>query len=156
MTSTLILETTSEVEGFQGLPSMLAYLATFVGASAVEAVPGSWSVALLITDDPTISRLHSQFFGDDNATDVITFPSDEDLSAESGHLGDIVISVDTADENARAAGHSAEREIAFLLLHGLLHLFGYRDGDDDARERMLSRQEELLQRFEMSYPDARL
>lgn len=153
MTSKLALEATSEVEGFENLRTSLERLAAFVGESAIEAVSGSWRVAILIADDSTISALHSRFFSDPSATDVITFPSGEDEFGDSGHLGDIVVSVDTAATNAREAGHSTGREVAFLLLHGLLHLFGYRDADHEERERMLSRQEELLQLFEMREPD---
>jgi probable rRNA maturation factor len=110
---------------------------------------GAWSITVRLTDDETISRMHDEYFGDPCPTDVISFPSGEDTDAVAGHLGDIVISVNTAREQAVDAGHSTNREIAYLALHGVLHLCGgYDDRNDDERTRMLRRQTELLSQLE--------
>jgi probable rRNA maturation factor len=81
---------------------------------------------------------------------VITFPSHEPDDDGAAYIGDIVVSRTRAAEQGNDADHSTERELAFLALHGLLHLAGFRDDDDGEREEMLRRQEALLTAFEAS------
>jgi probable rRNA maturation factor len=121
-------------------------IALFAHAGEREpcAPHGNWTVALRITNDSEIARLHERFFGDAAATDVISFPSGEPLSEQFGYLGDIVVSLDAARRQAPEVGHGVERELAFLALHGLLHLIGYDDQTEPRRAMMLARQEELL------------
>lgn len=94
-------------------------------------------VTLAFVRDDDIRSLNRKFRGKDRATDVLSFPSfgerAEDPAAEVGNLGDVVISADTATRQARASGHSFEREVSELLIHGLLHLCGY-DHECDAGE----------------------
>lgn len=123
-------------------------LASFAASEDGAFPGGNWSVTLRVTDDEQIAAIHDQFFGDSTATDVISFPSGDDLSGGEGYLGDIVISVETAAENAGIHGHSRDREVAFLLLHGLLHLCGFDDATDEARVAMLNRQSTILDAFE--------
>jgi probable rRNA maturation factor len=104
------------------------------------------TVALRLCDDAEIAALHETFLGDPTPTDVMTFPYES--REDEGYLGDIVVSLDTAREQARAAGHSELREVAFLALHGLLHLLGYDDDRPEERDRMLERQSTLLMAFE--------
>jgi probable rRNA maturation factor len=103
-----------------------------------------------ICNDSEIANLHVQFMQIEGPTDVMTFP--DDSPASGGYLGDIVVSFETAATHANDAGHSVEREIAFLCLHGMLHLAGYNDLEDDARDTMLRQQEELLNDFERRFP----
>lgn len=126
----------------------LGQLASFAPSVEPALPDGSWTVTLRLTDDERIADIHDRFFGDSTPTDVISFPSGEDLAASSGHLGDIVVSVETAAANAAEQWHSANREIAFLLLHGLLHLCGFDDASDEERAAMLARQSEILAAFE--------
>jgi probable rRNA maturation factor len=77
--------------------------------------------------DAKIRELNRLFRGIDNATDVLSFPSDED------ELGDIAISVDRAEVQAKENGMTFDEEVAQLLLHGLLHLSGY-DHETDMGE----------------------
>ena len=83
----------------------------------------------LISDDEYLCRLNLQYRGVDQATDVLSFPS------QSGDLGDIAISLDRAVAQARDFGHSAEEEIAVLMLHGVLHLLGMDHERDNGRMR---------------------
>lgn len=118
-------------------------------ADVEQTIPqGSWTVTFRLTDDATISQVHAQYFEDPSPTDVISFPSGDDLGHDRGHLGDVLISVETAAEYAVSEGHSTQREIEFLALHGLLHLCGYDDQTDDDRDAMLARQSELLRLVE--------
>lgn len=109
---------------------------------------GSWSLALRITDDERIAAIHDQFFADPTPTDVISFPSGDDLREREGHLGDIVVSMTTAASNAAIYGHSTDREVAFLFLHGVLHVIGYDDAIPEERDDMLRRQTAILEAFE--------
>lgn len=97
------------------------------------------TVSLILTDDAEIWSLNRQFRGVDRPTDVLSFPADEEE-----YLGDIFISVDRLLAQAEEYGHSAEREFAFLLVHGLLHLMGYDHHDPEKEQEMFTKQEEIL------------
>lgn len=83
-------------------------------------VAGGRRFTCLITGDGELRRLNLRFLGKDYATDVLSFPSGE----EGESLGEIAISAGRAAEQARSLGHTVEREIAILMLHGVLHLCG--------------------------------
>ncbi len=98
-------------------------------------------VTVLIVDEPRISELHSQYFSDSTPTDIITFG----YPNENGAIdGDIAICLDVAREQALEEGHSVRNELAFLGVHGLLHLAGWEDATEDLRNRMLERQVVIL------------
>ena len=108
-------------------------------AAKIEGKTGCLSVSLLITDDDHIRRLNKQYRQKDTATDVLSFPSGEDV-----FLGDIAVSLPRAKEQAKAYGHSLEREVAFLVAHGMLHLFGYDHMNEDEETAMREKQREIL------------
>ena len=96
--------------------------------------------------DEDISRMNSVYRGKAVPTDVLSFPwegegesgPEESVSGEfRNFLGDIVISVATADRNAKAEGHSTEEEIRMLILHGVLHLLGYDHKTDHGEMKSL-------------------
>lgn len=96
-------------------------------------------------DNEYIRELNSQYRGVDSATDVLSFPMfDFDTPEVVAQLGDIVISVERAEEQAELYGHSFKREICFLALHGALHLFGYDHIEESDRVIMEKRQREIL------------
>jgi probable rRNA maturation factor len=110
------------------------------------------AVTLLITDDAGIQSLHREYLHDDTPTDVLSFAAatDEAFPIEPGvgnYLGDIAVSWDTAAVQGPEAGLSVEEEIAFLALHGLLHLLGADDATDADRAAMHERQHTLLRGF---------
>ena len=85
-------------------------------------------VCVLITDAEEIQRLNAAYRNMDRVTDVLTFPAwegDAILSPPDGYLGDVAICYERAEEQAQEYGHSLERELAFLSVHGALHLLGY-------------------------------
>ncbi|HKV38429.1 MAG TPA: rRNA maturation RNase YbeY [Blastocatellia bacterium] len=95
--------------------------------------PEAWAAVALVRDS-AIRRLNRDYRGKDAATDVLSFPAEESHSpGEDGYLGDIVISTDTAKRQASQIGHSVQREIAELAIHGVLHLCGY-DHETDKGE----------------------
>ncbi len=110
-------------------------------------------ISLVLTDDAGIAAINRDYRGIDAPTDVLSFPQHEDLmvdtlpQAPEGAplmLGDIIVSLPRAEEQAREFGHSRAREFGFLLVHGLLHLLGYdHEGQDDAAV-MEARQDAVL------------
>jgi len=96
------------------------------------------SLTLAFVRDAAIRGLNLKFRGKDSATDVLSFPTFDrqangSPATEDESLGDVVISTDTALTQAREAGHSFERELSELLIHGVLHLCGY-DHETDKGE----------------------
>ena len=105
-----------------------------------ENLPGDWRVSIRFVETETICDLHLRYMHDPDPTDILTFPYDEpDLFG-----GDIAIAVPVAEEQAREAAASVEHEVAFLVLHGLLHLAGYDDRHEGERTAMLDRQTQIL------------
>ena len=87
---------------------------------------GDREVTLVLVGDRAIRALKREHWGEDAATDVLSFPTWEpDDPFMPPHLGDIVISLDTAARQARARGHSLTREVTLLASHGLTHLVGH-------------------------------
>jgi probable rRNA maturation factor len=110
------------------------------------------AVTLLVTDDAGIQSLHREYLYDDTPTDVLSFgaATEEVFPIESGfgnYLGDIAVSWDTAAMQGPEAGLSVEQEVAFLALHGLLHLLGADDATDADRAAMHDHQHTLLRAF---------
>lgn len=106
--------------------------------------------SVVVCDDPEIAALHQQYLGEPGPTDVISFPQLDlypggPAPAAGALLGDVVISIDTAARQAaELAGWSLDRELALLLVHGILHLCGYNDLTAADRETMRRLEDELL------------
>ncbi|WP_324667751.1 rRNA maturation RNase YbeY [Geochorda subterranea] len=110
-------------------------------------------VSVALVDEPTIAALNRRFRGVDAPTDVLSFkledpeepePDPAPDPAEPQLLGEIVISVPRAVAQAEAYGHSVERELAYLAVHGCLHLLGYDHEDEPSRQAMRQREEAAL------------
>jgi probable rRNA maturation factor len=100
-------------------------------------------LSVVFCDDAFIHALNRDYRGMDRPTDVLSFPQ-EPSPCGAELVGDVVISVETAQRQARAQHHSLRREAEWLLCHGLLHLLGYDDESEEDLERMQRRQEETL------------
>jgi probable rRNA maturation factor len=102
-------------------------------------------LTIVLSDDAQLHELNFQWMGVDAPTDVLSFPSDE-IDPESGnrYLGDILISVQRAAGQARAAGHSAEAEVQLLVVHGVLHLLGHDHAEAGEKAKMWQAQGEIL------------
>ncbi len=128
-------------------------------------------VALTFVDDEAIHDLNKQYRGINRPTDVLSFAmhesledevdisysdleidsSEQEQANEDGEylpdlLGDIIISVPTAIRQSEEYGHSLEREIGFLFVHGFLHLIGYDHENEAAEKEMFTKQELILQK----------
>lgn len=103
-------------------------------------------VSVLFTDDEEIETLNARFRGKKHPTDVLAFPAGMKNSAVN-LLGDIVISIPTAIRQADAGNQPFLQEIAFLIIHGALHLLGYDHHKPTERKIMFAKQSELFKRF---------
>ncbi|MBE1553717.1 rRNA maturation RNase YbeY [Sporosarcina limicola] len=121
-----------------------------------EALDGDLEVSITFMTDSEIQEVNAQYRGKDVPTDVISFALEEmtegevAIVAEVGMptvLGDIIISVDTANRQAAEYGHDFKREIGFLSLHGFLHLLGYDHMTEEDEVKMFGRQKEILASF---------
>jgi probable rRNA maturation factor len=113
--------------------------------SALECPDGELSIVLV--DDSAMAQLNQQYLHRQGPTNVIAFPMREgefaDVNAQL--LGDVVISLDTCRRESRADGIAFERRLEELLIHGILHLFGYDHEDSSERaDRMEQKSNELL------------
>ena len=128
----------------------------------MEKCPYDGQVNLVLTDNEEIKRVNTEFRNIQAPTDVLSFPLidykepgdfsvvDGDIcdyfNPESGELmlGDIIISMDRVYEQAKSYNHSNTRELAFLVAHSMLHLFGYDHIDEEERKQMEDLQEQIL------------
>jgi probable rRNA maturation factor len=127
-------------------------------ALLVEGIADAVEITLVVTDDEEIRSLNDAHRGIDEATDVLSFPLesaplDEDSPAGPlfitppgaiRHLGDVVVSLPRAEMQARDYGHSLRRELAYLTVHGCLHLLGYDHESESEREEMRGKEEAAL------------
>lgn len=129
-------------------------------AARTEEVEGELTVTFV--DNERIHELNREYRGIDRPTDVLSFAMneegedemeiflDEEMDDMPNMLGDVIISIPKAQEQAEEYGHSFEREMGFLAVHGFLHLNGY-DHETEAEEReMFGRQEEILNRVRLT------
>jgi probable rRNA maturation factor len=120
-----------------------------------------YELSLRLTNDQEIQQLNHQYRQKDQPTDVLAFAAlegdypllAEEMAEEPLYLGDVVISVDTAQRQAIDREHSLELELAWLAAHGLLHLLGWDHPDDESLGIMLKQQEVLLHSVNLNFGD---
>jgi probable rRNA maturation factor len=119
-----------------------------------EGVTPPYEVSLVFTDSETVQRLNRDYRGVDEATDVLAFgmlPQGEGDSSFAlppdgvTRLGEVIISYPQAVEQAGEEGHSVDKELALLIIHGMLHLLGYDHEKPEEEARMRARERELLE-----------
>mgnify|MGYP000384751122 CR=1 FL=1 len=133
-----------------------------------EKCPYEAQVYVLLTDNEEIHEINKEHRQIDRPTDVLSFPmlsykkagdfafldeeSDDDFNPDTGEamLGDIIISVEKVQEQAKAYGHSEKREFAFLIVHSMLHLFGYDHMTPEDAAIMEPKQREILEAMNIS------
>lgn len=108
-------------------------------------------LTIVLTDDVQLHELNRDYLGIDAPTDVLSFPASE-TDPETGrrYLGDILISVPRADEQAGIAGHAVEAEVQLLVVHGTLHLLGYEHAEAAEKARMWKAQADVLESLGLS------
>ena len=120
-----------------------------------EGIERSAELSLTLTDNENIHVLNREYRGVDRPTDVLSFPQFDFLGGETlppGNgavaLGDIVLSLERAEEQAKEFGHSFSREAAFLTVHSMLHLLGYDHVNSEEEDaEMRRRQREILEKM---------
>ncbi len=119
-----------------------------------ESYSDDYEVSLSFVTNEEIRELNRNFRNIDRVTDVLSFPmmtdDDFEIEYEEESLGDIVISIERASEQAKEYGHSLEREVCFLVCHSMFHLLGYDHMQDDEAKDMRSREEAVLQKLEIT------
>lgn len=152
MALVIVNESSTELDAelLQALPEVAR------AALSPEWDPVEVEIGLILVDDEAITQLNEQYRAVAGPTDVLSFPmwtrdELEDVRAVPQNyperpvlLGDVVISVETARRQAEEYGHSLGREMAFLLVHGVLHLLGYEHDDEQSRAEMRAREEAVL------------
>lgn len=115
-----------------------------------EGVSDNCEISVTIVDNDEIHSINLKHRGIDRPTDVLSFPlidfEKEPLPDDGSkiYLGDIIISIEKAEEQAKEYGHSLDREIGFLTAHSMLHLLGYDHMVEDEEKIMFKKQEEIL------------
>jgi probable rRNA maturation factor len=117
-----------------------------------DASPSS-EVSVLITGQERVHELNRTYLDEDRPTDVLSFPMLPPEADETGfipppdgqvHLGEVIISLPQAEQQARERGHSARHEIALLTIHGVLHLLGHDHANPDQEREMRRRETGIL------------
>lgn len=119
----------------------------------LENFEGPAEISVTFTDNEQIKKLNAQYRNKDTATDVLSFPMGENgvynVNMDTGAkiLGDIVLSMERAMEQADTYGHSLQREAAYLTAHSVLHLLGYDHMENMERVRMREKEELVMEQL---------
>lgn len=102
-------------------------------------------VTIVLTDDNELQHLNREFLGIDAPTDVLSFPADFiDPDSQHPYLGDILVSIPRASQQADLQNHSVKQELLLLIVHGVLHLLGYDHAEEAEKMEMWSLQDQIL------------
>lgn len=114
-------------------------------------------VSITLTTPENIQKINKQYRNIDNPTDVLSFPMFEkdEITAVSkmGYrevLGDIVISIEQVKKQSEEYGHSFERELAYMVVHGFYHLMGYDHINEDEKVQMRKKEENILEELKIN------
>ncbi|WP_147640720.1 rRNA maturation RNase YbeY [Mammaliicoccus lentus] len=121
-------------------------------AAKKEKIEEEAELSISFVDESEIQAINRDYRDKDKVTDVISFSLEEDEPEIEGLdmpriLGDIIICLEVAKEQAESYNHSLSRELGFLALHGFLHLLGYDHMTESEEKEMFSRQDEILTEF---------
>lgn len=156
----LKLECNNEQEFLEIGEDLIELLNTLLQKAGEAEGVTEGEIALTFVDDEEIHALNKEYRGIDRPTDVLSFAMNESVEDEQeiiyeleegeeldgfgDMLGDIIISVETAKAQSEEYGHSLNREIGFLFVHGFLHLLGYDHEDEASEAEMMGKQEAVL------------
>ncbi|HZP26857.1 MAG TPA: rRNA maturation RNase YbeY [Dehalococcoidia bacterium] len=125
------------------------WLAEVAQAALASEGVAEAQLGIVITNDETVRDLNRRFAGENETTDVLSFSLREGeaftaLPGEPEPLGEVIIAFPVAERQAQQAGHPLEREVAHLLVHGVLHLLGYDHAEPDEERLMRGKEQALL------------
>jgi probable rRNA maturation factor len=150
----LTLEWNNEQTEVEISPQLIEKLHAILQKAGESENITSGEVALSFVNDEEIRQLNKGYREIDRPTDVLSFamregehgmPEQESFPEFPEMLGDIIISAPRAREQSEEYGHSMDREIGFLFVHGFLHLIGYDHHDESSEKLMFSKQESILE-----------
>ena len=114
-------------------------------------------ITITFTNPENIQEINKQYRNIDRATDVLSFPmfEKEELDQKIKQkdfehediLGDIIISIEKVEEQAKEYGHSFERELSYMLVHGFYHLMGYDHMEEEDKKKMRKKEENILEKL---------
>ena len=108
-------------------------------------------LSILLCDDAFIHPLNRDYRGKDKPTDVLSFAMREEGDPNDPVLGDVIISIERAQEQALERGHPIGVELALLLVHGILHLLGYDHEEDEEAIVMEAKEKEILSMLDVEW-----
>jgi len=127
-------------------------------ALRAEAVDDSAEVSVVIAGEEEVHRLNREYLGEDRPTDVLSFPMLPPHAADDPHfvpppdglrhLGEVIVSYPQAVAQAEERGHAVTREVAILVVHGVLHLLGYDHAEPEEETAMRAREAAILAEIE--------
>lgn len=106
------------------------------------------TVTLILADNVTLCRLNREFKGASGPTDVLSFDLSDPIHPDGGDFGEIYISVDRAEAQARETSRGLSDEITCLAIHGTLHLLGYRHDEPGSSASMRRKEQEYMARLQ--------
>lgn len=114
-----------------------------------EGLSMDYEVSITFVDKDEIHKLNREYRKVDRPTDVLSFPINEEFLIEGvdSMLGDIVICMDIAKDQAKEYGHSLDREIMYLICHSMLHLLGYDHIEEDDKKIMRGKEKEVMKKL---------
>jgi len=130
---------------FQDIPKDSSIEETVCNAAEIALADFSGDLSIVLCDDNFIHNLNNQYRGIDRATDVLSFPSEEvNPENDERYLGDIIISVPHAQIQSIEAKHPLADELSLLVIHGILHLFGFDHSSPAEKKEMWHEQKSIL------------
>lgn len=152
---TMIINQQNKINYTNGMQQVILDVAN-TAAKMVKLSPNT-ELSIMIVDNSYIKELNLIYRGENNPTDVLSFAMNElteeemglELTEEVSVLGDIVVSLEKAVTQSEEYGHSVERELGYLIAHGMLHLLGYDHEDEEERKLMRSLEERIMHKVKL-------
>ncbi|HBH13468.1 MAG: Endoribonuclease YbeY [Clostridiales bacterium 38_11] len=139
-------------EGF-GLKESLTELIDRVAEQTLEHLNKgkNFEISISFVTNEEIRELNKTYLGNDYVTDVLSFPMEDEFGSDYDNtvLGDVVISIDKIREQAEEFNHSFERELAYLFVHSLLHLFGYDHINEQDKDIMRNEEKSIMDKLKI-------
>jgi probable rRNA maturation factor len=156
MANVIVSNLQEKIDVTQGLKELITKAVNI--ALSTEDVSENVEVSIALVDDDYIQELNKQYRSLDAPTDVLSFAMRETVSDEDDGfeypeeelLGDVVVSLERARVQAVEYGHSFEREVGFLVVHGILHLLGYDHEVDEEKTVMRQKEEKILKTIDLT------
>jgi len=119
----------------------------------VEGLDDNYEISISFVENKEIKELNKNYRGIDKETDVLSFPMEDEFDSITPMLGDMIISIDKAIEQAIEYGHSTDREIAYLTAHSMFHLLGYDHMETEDKTEMRNMEKQVMKNLKLFKDD---